>query len=85
MQTVEEKQNADPASIPLAERMRPRRLQDYVGQTHLIAPGAPVRVAIEKGNVPSMIFWGPPGVGKTTLADLISAENGICFMLLSDF
>lgn len=83
MQTVEEKQNADPASIPLAERMRPRRLQDYVGQTHLIAPGAPVRIAIEKGNVPSMIFWGPPGVGKTTLADLIAAETGMSVRKLS--
>src|ERR1700759_4299395 len=57
---------------PLAERMRPKTLDEYVGQKHLVGPGAVLRKAIESGNLPSMIFWGPPGVGKTTLAYIIS-------------
>jgi putative ATPase len=57
---------------PLAARMRPRTLDEFVGQTHLLAPGKTLRDAIEKGNVGSMIFWGPPGSGKTTLAFLIA-------------
>src|SRR6202000_2341319 len=57
---------------PLAERMRPKTLDDYVGQKHLVGKGAVLRKAIESGNLPSMIFWGPPGVGKTTLAYIIS-------------
>src|ERR1700733_7696533 len=57
---------------PLAERMRPKTLDDYVGQKHLVGPGAVLRKAIESGSLPSMIFWGPPGVGKTTLAYIIS-------------
>lgn len=68
---------------PLAERMRPARLADYVGQQHLVGPGAPLRLAIEKGQVPSMIFWGPPGVGKTTLARLIAAELSMPVRILS--
>jgi putative ATPase len=59
-------------NTPLAERMRPQTLDDYAGQTHLIGPGKPLRKAIEQGLLPSMIFWGPPGVGKTTLANIIS-------------
>ncbi|HVS91310.1 MAG TPA: AAA family ATPase, partial [Mucilaginibacter sp.] len=57
---------------PLAERMRPRTLDDYAGQKHLVGKGAVLRKAIESGALPSMIFWGPPGVGKTTLAYIIS-------------
>jgi putative ATPase len=57
---------------PLAERMRPKTLDDYVGQKHLVGKGAVLRKAIESGSLPSMIFWGPPGVGKTTLAYIIS-------------
>jgi putative ATPase len=57
---------------PLAERMRPKTLDDYVGQKHLVGKGAVLRKAIESGVLPSMIFWGPPGVGKTTLAYIIS-------------
>jgi putative ATPase len=57
---------------PLAERMRPRSLDDFVGQQHLVGPGAVLRNAIERNNVMSMIFWGPPGVGKTTLANIIA-------------
>ncbi|AYL98585.1 replication-associated recombination protein A [Mucilaginibacter celer] len=68
---------------PLAERMRPKSLDDYVGQKHLVGPGAVLRKAIESGALPSMIFWGPPGVGKTTLAYIISQSLFRPFFALS--
>lgn len=68
---------------PLAERMRPKTLDDYVGQKHLVGPGAVLRKAIESGNLPSMLFWGPPGVGKTTLAYIISQSLSRPFFALS--
>lgn len=68
---------------PLAERMRPKTLDDYVGQKHLVGPGAVLRKAIEAGTLPSMIFWGPPGVGKTTLAYIISQSLYRPFFALS--
>jgi len=68
---------------PLAERMRPKSLDDYVGQKHLVGKGAVLRKAIESGQLPSMIFWGPPGVGKTTLAYIISQTLDRPFFSLS--
>lgn len=60
------------ANAPLAERMRPKTLEDFVGQEHLLGPGAPLRKMIESDQIPSMILWGPPGTGKTTLAHLMA-------------
>ena len=57
---------------PLAEILRPQSLDDYIGQQHLVGPGAVLRTLIDSGNIPSMILWGPPGIGKTTLAMVIS-------------
>lgn len=68
---------------PLAERLRPRRLEEYIGQTPLMGPDAVLRKAIVSGNLPSMILWGPPGVGKTTLAYLISQYLKRPFFTLS--
>ena len=68
---------------PLAECMRPRQLEDYVGQDHLLAPGAVLERAIRSGRLPSFILWGPPGVGKTTLAKIIANELDIPFFTLS--
>ena len=68
---------------PLAERMRPKSLADYVGQTHLVGADATLRRALEAGQLPSMILWGPPGVGKTTLARLMAEATGRPFHQLS--
>ena len=68
---------------PLAERMRPKNLDDYAGQKHLVGKGAVLRKAIESGSLPSMLFWGPPGVGKTTLAYIISQTLSRPFFSLS--
>src|SRR5690606_29447539 len=70
-------------SIPLAERMRPKGLADYIGQRHIIGEGAVLRNAVEQKNIPSKILWGPPGVGKTSLALLIDRELGRPFFSLS--
>src|SRR5882724_12364448 len=60
------------ANQPLAERMRPRTLDEFIGQERLLGSGKPLRVQIETDNLSSMLFWGPPGCGKTTLARLIA-------------
>jgi putative ATPase len=68
---------------PLADRMRPTTLQEFVGQGHLLGPGKILRNAIEKDQLPSMIFWGPPGSGKTTLALVIASTTGARFIAFS--
>lgn len=68
---------------PLAERMRPKTLDDYIGQKHLVGEGAVLRRMIESGNISSFILWGPPGVGKTTLAKIIAAQTQVPFYTLS--
>lgn len=70
-------------STPLAERLRPNTLDDYIGQDHIVGKNAVLRKAIESGIIPSMIFWGPPGVGKTTLANIISNQLNRPFYSLS--
>ncbi len=70
-------------TAPLAERMRPRTLDEFVGQQHLLAPGKPLRAQIERDDAASMIFWGPPGVGKTTLAKIIAQTTQASFLQFS--
>lgn len=68
---------------PLAERMRPKSLDEYIGQKHLVGEGAVIRRMIESGNISSFILWGPPGVGKTTLARIIAEQTQVPFYTLS--
>jgi len=68
---------------PLADRMRPRTLEEFAGQQHILAPGKPLRVQIERDDTGSLIFWGPPGVGKTTLAQIIASRTRAEFVQFS--
>ncbi len=73
----------DDRKRPLAERMRPQRLEDYAGQTHILGPGKPLRVQIERDELQSIILWGPPGVGKTSIAQLIARMTSCEFVPFS--
>ena len=75
--------DAEPAAVPLAERLRPRTLDEVIGQQHLLGAGRPLRTAFDKGRLHSMILWGPPGVGKTTLARLMAGVADAHFIVLS--
>src|ERR1700709_2561770 len=68
---------------PLAERMRPRTLQEFVGQAHVLGPGKLLRRVLEAKELPSLILWGPPGTGKTTLGRLLAGEAGARFVAVS--
>ena len=70
-------------NAPLAERLRPKSLDDYISQSHLVGPQGSLTKQIKQGLIPSMIFWGPPGIGKTTLANIIANESGRPFYALS--
>src|SRR2546423_8448167 len=72
-----------PADAPLADRMRPQTLDEVLGQGHLLDPGKPLRTAIERDQAPSMILWGPTGVGKTTLAQIIAKMTKSTFVAFS--
>ena len=70
-------------TLPLAERLRPRNLDEYIGQQHLVGEGQVLRKMITGGKLVSMIFWGPPGIGKTTLANIIANAANLPFFSLS--
>ena len=70
-------------AAPLAERLRPQTLDDYIGQKHLVGPDAVLRKMIDSGRISSFILWGPPGVGKTTLAQIIAHRLETPFYTLS--
>src|SRR6201993_1978802 len=82
-QTIPGGVNPADKSRPLADRMRPRTLDEFVGQEQLVGPGKPLRTQIERDDLGSLIFWGPPGTGKTTLAKIIASMTGPEFIEFS--
>ena len=70
-------------TTPLAERIRPTKIEEFIGQDHIVGVKGPIRQALKNKHIPSMIFWGPPGVGKTTLAEIITKELDRSFYTLS--
>src|SRR2546421_3376136 len=80
--TIREEDATD-RTRPLADRMRPRSLDEFVGQEHLVGPGKPLRTQIERDDTGSIIFWGPPGVGKTTLAKVTAGMTRAEFIQFS--
>jgi putative ATPase len=82
-QTIPDSETAVDRSRPLADRMRPRTLDEFVGQDHLVGPGKPLRTQIERDDTGSLIFWGPPGTGKTTLAQIIAHMTKATFIEFS--
>ncbi|HZQ91732.1 MAG TPA: replication-associated recombination protein A [Terriglobales bacterium] len=82
-QPIPERDTFRDRTRPLADRMRPRSLEEFIGQEHLLGPGKPLRVQIERDDTGSMIFWGPPGVGKTTLAKIIASVTRAEFIEFS--
>ena len=69
--------------VPLAARMRPRSLDEFLGQSHLVGPGAAFRRLVESDKLGSVVLWGPPGVGKTTLAEIVANTSGAHFIRVS--
>src|SRR5256884_3047138 len=82
-QPIPSTENPDDRTRPLADRMRPRTLDEFVGQEHLVGPGKPLRTQIERDDTGSLIFWGPPGTGKTTLAQIIAHMTKADFIQFS--
>ena len=83
MDLFDQAADKDPSQKPLAERLRPRRLEDFVGQEHVLGPGRALRRAIEADQLPSLVLWGPPGTGKTTLARIVAERTGATYVPFS--
>src|SRR6266487_1379799 len=81
--SIPSSEGASDRSRPLADRMRPRTLEEFVGQEHLIGPGKPLRTQVDRDDTGSLIFWGPPGTGKTTLAKIIASVTKAEFIEFS--